>query len=81
MLFEDSYNTIETSSTGSYKDRGSRFDAFAFPVKDESGIKQILSRIKKEHPKANHHCYAFRLGPAKLIFRFSDDREPSVSAG
>lgn len=81
MLFEEEYHTIEKESTGEYRDRGSKFIGFCYPVKTESEIKELLKKIKKDHPKANHHCYAFRLGPAKTAFRFSDDREPSGSAG
>ncbi len=81
MLFEEEYHTIEKESTGEYRDRGSKFIGFCFPVKTESEVKELLKKIKKDHPKANHHCYAFRLGPAKTAFRFSDDREPSGSAG
>lgn len=81
MLFDDSYRTIEAASQGVYKDRGSRFQGLAFPVQNESETKEILNSVKREHPKANHHCYAFRLGPDKIAFRFSDDREPSGTAG
>ncbi len=81
MLFEEEYHTIENESTGEYRDRGSKFVGYCYPVKSEIEIKELLKKIKKEHPKANHHCYAFRLGPAKSAFRFSDDREPSGSAG
>ena len=81
MLFEYEYRTIEKESTGEYRDRGSRFIGFCYPVKTEPEVKEFLKKIKKDHPKANHHCYAFRLGPAKTIFRFSDDREPSGTAG
>jgi uncharacterized YigZ family protein len=81
MLFEESYKTIESPSNGIFKDRGSRFLGLAFPVKSESEVKEIIHSLKSEHPKANHHCYAFRLGPGKTVFRFSDDREPAGSAG
>jgi len=81
MLFEETFRTIETAVNGVYKDRSSRFLALAYPVKNEMEIKEIINQVKAEHPKANHHCYAFRLGPGKTIFRFSDDREPSGSAG
>jgi len=81
MLFEYEYRTIEKESTGEYRDRGSRFIGFCYQVKTEPEVKEFLKKIKKDHPKANHHCYAFRLGPAKTIFRFSDDREPSGTAG
>ena len=81
MLFDETYKTIETAAAGVFKDRGSRFVGMAFPVKNEKEIKDHINRVKLEHPKANHHCYAFRLGPGKTVFRFSDDREPSGSAG
>lgn len=81
MLFEDTYKTIREPSSGLYKEKGSKFIGLAFPVKSEEEIKIILNRQKKEHPQANHHCYAFRMGPDRTHFRFSDDREPSGTAG
>jgi uncharacterized YigZ family protein len=81
MLFEETYLTLDSPSTGEFRDRGSRFSGFAYPVKSETEVKQLINSIKSEHPKANHHCYAFRLGPGKTAFRFSDDREPAGSAG
>jgi uncharacterized YigZ family protein len=81
MLFDDSYKTLNSPSEGIFKDRGSKFLAFAFPVSNENEVKEILQRLRKEHPGANHHCYAFRLGADKLFFRSNDDGEPSGSAG
>lgn len=81
MLFDDRFKTIANPSKGIFKDRGSIFNGFAFPVNSEKEVKTILNQLRREHPKANHHCYAFRLGPDRTIFRFSDDREPSGSAG
>lgn len=81
MLLEDSFLTIAAESTGEYRERGSKFIGLAFPVKNEEEIKIILNKIKKEHPQANHHCYAFRLTTDPTVFRSSDDREPSGSAG
>ncbi len=81
MLFEDSYMTIEKPATGLYKDRGSRFLGFAFPVSSEAEVKNHLNELRKEHHQANHHGYAYRIGPDKSHFRFSDDREPSGTAG
>lgn len=81
MLFSDSYYTIRESTQGLFKDRGSKFLSFAFPVKSEVEIKNHLLRLKKEHPSANHHCYAWRLGADKTAFRANDDGEPSNSAG
>lgn len=77
----DHYRTIEKPSTAEYKDRGSRFIAYAFPVTDINGFKQKLAEIKKEHPKATHHCFAYRLGLDGTHYRVSDDGEPSGSAG
>ncbi len=77
----DFYNTIEQSSTAEFKDRGSRFIAFAFAINNTEDFKTIRTQLKKEHPKANHHCFAYRLGVDETNFRVSDDGEPSGSAG
>jgi uncharacterized YigZ family protein len=81
MLFEDTYNTISTSSEGIFRDKGSKFIAYAFPFTKEEDLKEILSKIKAEHPKARHHCYAYRLTTDKSVFRINDDGEPSGTAG
>jgi len=81
MLFSDSYFTVVRPGEGIYKDRGSKFLAFARPVKTESEIKEHLQLLRKEHPSANHHCYAWRLGADKAAYRANDDGEPSNSAG
>ncbi|HEV3325316.1 MAG TPA: YigZ family protein [Puia sp.] len=75
------YYTIEKTATAEYKDRGSRFIAYACPVKDVVECKDRLNEIKKEHPKATHHCFAYRIGLSGNIFRVSDDGEPSGTAG
>jgi uncharacterized YigZ family protein len=77
----DYYNTIEKPSVAEFKDRGSKFIAYTFPVSDVSQFKENLAAIKKEHPKATHHCFAYRLGLDGNNFRVSDDGEPSGSAG
>ena len=81
MQHLDYYNTIETTGTAEFKDRGSKFIALAFPVKTVADFKNILATVKKEHPKANHHCFAYRLGTTMNDFRVSDDGEPSGTAG
>ena len=75
------YFTIEKTATAEYKDRGSKFLAYAFPVKTAEEVKEKLAEVKKEHPKATHHCYAYRLGTDGLQFRANDDGEPSGTAG
>jgi len=75
------YNTIEKPSIAEFKDKGSKFLAYAFPVTDVRQFKENLARIKKEHPKATHHCFAYRIGLDGNNFRVSDDGEPSGSAG
>jgi uncharacterized YigZ family protein len=81
MLFEDTYLTIKEPAKSVYKDKGSKFLSFSFPVESEEDIKTYLNALRKEHHSANHHCYAFRLGAAKLSFRASDDGEPANTAG
>lgn len=81
MLFEDCYKTISGPCEGIFKDKGSKFIAYAFPVNSLEKAKQIISQIKMEHPKARHHCSALRLSPDKSVFRINDDGEPSGTAG
>jgi len=81
MLFEDTYKTIETVSTGIYKEKGSKFIAFVYPVKTEDEIKIILENLKREYFDARHHCYAWVLGYDKSAYRTNDDGEPSGTAG
>ena len=81
MLFEDTYLTIEKPCDGIFRDRGSKFMAYAYPIKSEQDIKEILASLKKEHPKANHHCWAIGWGTDRSVFRLNDDGEPSGTAG
>ena len=78
---EDVFFTIEKESQGIYKDKGSKFLAFAYLVKTEDEIKEKLVILRKEHHGARHHCYAWRLGTEDIIFRANDDGEPSSTAG
>lgn len=78
---QDFYQTITQPSMAEFKDRGSRFLAYAFPVAHADEFKTRLQELKKEHPKANHHCFAYRIGLDGNNFRVSDDGEPSGSAG
>ena len=77
----DKYLTITSESTGIFKDKGSRFLAFAYPVQSEETVKEIIARLKKEHHSARHHCYAWRIGTETIQFRANDDGEPSSTAG
>lgn len=78
---EDVYKTIEKQSEGFFKDKGSKFYSFAFPVSNEDQIREIITNLKKEHHSARHHCYAWRLGTEEIRFRANDDGEPSSTAG
>lgn len=77
----DSYKTIKSPSNGVYKDKGSRFLAFAYPLSDQDEIKPIIDKLRKEHHEARHHCYAYMIGHDRLIWRVNDDGEPSGTAG
>jgi uncharacterized YigZ family protein len=80
MLHE--YKTIEKLIENTLlKEKGSKFIGFAFPVNNEKELKNALDKIKTEHPKATHHCYAFRMGLNGENYRANDDGEPSGSAG
>ena len=77
----DSYKTISRPSTGIYKELGSKFISFAYPVSNEEEVKEIISTLKKDYHDARHHCYAYRIGPEGESWRANDDGEPSSSAG
>ncbi|HAF30263.1 MAG TPA: YigZ family protein [Bacteroidales bacterium] len=79
--FVDEYLTISKPSEGLFKDRGSKFLAFAYPVSSEEEIKAIQEQLRSDYHDARHHCYAYMLGPEKEIFRINDDGEPSSTAG
>lgn len=81
MLFDDTYKTISASSEGLFKDRGSKFIGYAFPVNSDLEIKSIINQLQSEHSKARHFCWALRLTSDRSIFRLNDDGEPSGSAG
>ncbi|GAB2618372.1 YigZ family protein [Emticicia sediminis] len=81
MLFEDTYKTIKGPVEGLFKDRGSKFLAYAYPIEHENEVKPLVDNLKKEHFKAVHHCYAYRLGLDRNNFRVNDDGEPSGTAG
>ncbi|MBP6356253.1 MAG: YigZ family protein [Paludibacter sp.] len=77
----DTFRTIASSSEGSYKEKGSKFLSFAFPVKNVDEINQILAQYRKQYYDARHICYAYMLGNAKNEWRANDDGEPSGTAG
>ncbi|MBN8680313.1 MAG: YigZ family protein [Chitinophagales bacterium] len=77
----DAYRTISAASEGEFKDRGSKFLAYAWPVRSEAEAMVHLEALRKEHFKARHHCFAWRFGPDGSRFRANDDGEPSGTAG
>ena len=81
MSEQDVYQTIAQPTVAEFKDRGSRFIAYAYTIKSTDEFKEKLQLLKKEHPKAVHHCFAYRLGLDGNSFRVSDDGEPSGTAG
>ena len=81
MKEQEYYYTIDKPGTAEYKDRGSKFIAYAFPIDSVEKFKKHLDEIKKVHPKATHHCYAYRIGSDGNVFRVNDDGEPSGTAG
>ncbi len=80
-MSQEFYNTISQPVVAEFKDRGSRFLAYAYPLASVEEFKEKLKELKEEHHKAVHHCFAYRLGTDGNIFRVSDDGEPSGSAG
>jgi uncharacterized YigZ family protein len=81
MLFDDTYRTIAAPAEGIFKDRGSKFFAYAYPLTSEDQVKVLVNALRTEHSKARHFCWALRLSPNRSIFRLQDDGEPSGTAG
>ena len=77
----DTYRSIAAPAKGIYKELGSKFLAFAYPVETEDAVKRILETVRKEYFDARHHCYAWRLGLTGEPYRMNDDGEPSSTAG
>ena len=79
---EDVYKTIEAPSKETlFKEKGSKFFGYAFPVASEDAVKETLEILRKKHHTARHFCYAYQLGIEKIRFRANDDGEPNNSAG
>jgi len=78
---DDTFLTIADKAQGIYKDKGSKFLAFAHPVNTEEQVKELVAGYRKQYFDARHHCYAYMLGAKKTVFRSSDDGEPSGTAG
>ncbi len=78
---EDTYKTIAAPAQGIYKEKGSKFLAYVYPIGTEDEVKEHVQKLKKEYFDARHHCHAYRLGGKGEQFRVNDDGEPSGTAG
>jgi uncharacterized YigZ family protein len=81
MLQPDQYLSIQSESRGMFREKASKFIAIAAPIESEEQAREKLDLVRKEYFDANHHCYAYRLGPDGSKYRVNDDGEPSGSAG
>ena len=80
-MFSDKYKEIKSPSLGIYKEKGSKFIAYSYPVYSEQEVKERLEEVKKIEHSARHHCYAYIINPEKSLQRANDDGEPSFTAG
>lgn len=78
---EFSYLTVQNLTSGLYKEKGSKFISYVYPIESEEEVKSRLEALRKKHYDARHHCYAWILGADKPKYRASDDGEPNHSAG
>jgi len=81
LIFEDKYKEVKSHTTGIYKEKGSKFIAFSYPVYSEQDVKDKLEEVRKLEHSARHYCYAYILNPDKSAQRANDDGEPSSTAG
>jgi len=77
----DSYKIIKTLSQGVFKNKGSKFISFAYPVSEQKSVKPIIDDLKKKYHDASHHCYAYMIGYERKNCKVNDDGEPSGTAG
>jgi uncharacterized YigZ family protein len=80
-MFDDTYKEVKNHTTGIYKEKGSKFIAYSYPVYSEQEVKERLEEVKKLEHSARHHCYAYVLHADKSAWRVNDDGEPSSTAG
>lgn len=80
-MFNDSYLTVNQPAQGLFKDKGSKFIGYIFPIQSAEDVKEILTKLKTEHSKARHFCWALRLSTDRSVYRVNDDGEPSGTAG
>ena len=78
---DDKYQEIKSSTKGIYKEKGSKFVAYSYPVYSEEEVKEKIEEVKRLEHAARHHCYAYILNPDKSAQRANDDGEPSSTAG
>lgn len=81
VTIKDTYQVLAESSIGEYKEKGSKFLAYAYPIQSIDDFEFYMEEVKSLHPKARHFCYAYRIGIEGDIFRANDDGEPSGTAG
>lgn len=81
MESKDTFRTIESPAEGIFRDKGSKFIGYIYPIAGDSEVKPLLQQLRAEHPKARHYCWAYRLGLDVVNFRINDDGEPSGTAG
>ncbi len=75
------YWTISSEAKGYYELKGSKFFAYVSPVTDKEAVKQWISHKWNQHPKAQHVCYAYRMGVHQIQTKTNDDGEPANTAG
>jgi len=80
-MFDDTYKEVKSHTRGIYKEKGSKFIAYSYPVYSEQGVKEKMEEVKKLEHSARHHCYAYVLHANKSAWRVNDDGEPSSTAG
>ncbi len=78
---QDTYQVVANPSIGDYKEKGSKFIALLYPVRSVKEVEKKIEEVKSLHPKARHHCYAYRIGIEGKLYRANDDGEPSGTAG
>lgn len=78
---QDQYRTVARAGVHESEINRSRFLCALAPAATEREAQEFVARVRKEHPAASHHCYAYVIGADASVQKASDDGEPGGTAG
>ncbi len=80
-MLQKEYKTVFKKAGAETEEKKSRFIASVKPVSSEAEALEFINEIKTRYWDASHNVYSYYIGGNNIIQRFSDDGEPSGTAG